>query len=181
MWEERIQEEENECIHILYNIMYTHYPLQQPVEFHLTIGCSTRGEDPQYPDDYRDPDDYPGIQSDEDIGSYQLRTHALPAMRKLFTDDHDDHEDWTYGRRTFRMNDDGDNLSCVINWNHPLPNAGAAAYALGKRGGVPDDLIQYALEWEQHNYAKRFKRDREQWVYDPEYHTIREKSPEINV
>ena len=110
-----------------------------------------------------------------------MRTHVLPAMRKLFTDDHDDHEDWTYGRRTFRMHDDGDNVSCVINWNHPLPNAGAAAYALGKRGGVHDNLIQYALEWEERNYAKRFKRDPEQSVYDPKYYTIRVKSPEINV
>ena len=54
----------------------------------------------------------------------------------------------------------------VINWNHLLPNAGAPAYALGKRGAVPDDLIQYALEWEERNYAKRFKQDSEPLVYD---------------
>ena len=43
----------------------------------------------------------PAIEPNEDIGSYQLR--VLPAMRKMFTDDHDNHEDWMYGRRTFRM------------------------------------------------------------------------------
>ena len=162
--------------------MYTHYQLQQPVEFNFIICCPTWVEEPCFADnDYIDADDYPGIQSNEDIGSYQFRTHVLPAMRKLFTDDHDDHEDWTYGRRTFRMGDGGNEVSCVINWNHPFPNAGAAAYALGKRGAVPDDLIQYALEWEEPYYAKRLKRDPEQWVYDPEYYTIRVKSPEPNV
>ena len=35
-------------------------------------------------------------------------------MRKLFTYDHDDHEDWTYGRQTFRMDDDGDILAGII-------------------------------------------------------------------
>ena len=180
--EERIMKEENEFIHILYNIMYTHYQLQQPVKLYLTILCQTRVEEPLFADDdYIEADDYPGIRSDEDIGSYQLRTHVLPAMRKLFTDDHHDQEVWTYGRRTFRMDGDGDNVSCVINWNHPLPNAGAAAYALGKRRGVPNDLIQYALEWEQRNYAKRFERDPEEWVYDPRYHTITEKLPELYV
>ena len=166
--EEQIQEEENEFIHILYNIMYTHYQLEQPVEFDLTIGCPGRRENPQFPQ-ADDPAAWfqPTIEPNEDIGSYELRTHVLPAMRKLFTDDHDDHGDWTYGRRTFSMKDDGDKVSCVINWNRRLPNAGAAAYALGKRGGVPNDLIQYALEWEQRNYAKRFKRDPEQWMYDP--------------
>ena len=94
-----------------------------------------------------------------------MRTDVLPAMRKLFTNNHDEYEDLTYGRQTFRMDDAGDNVSCVINLNHSCKDlhAVAAAYALGKRGGVPDDLIQYALEWEQRNYANRFKRDPEQW------------------
>ena len=39
--EERIHKEENEFIHILYNIMYTHYRLQQPVEFYLTYFLQT--------------------------------------------------------------------------------------------------------------------------------------------
>ena len=180
MEEKRIQEADNEFIHILYNIMYTHYQLQQPVEFYLIILCQTRVQEPYFADDINnmddmDADDYPAIQSNEDIGSFQLRTYVLPAMRKLFTDEHDDHKDWTYGRRTFRMDDDGDNVFCVIKWNHPLPNAGAAAFALGKGRGVPDDLIRCTLEWEQRNYAKRFERDPEQWVYDPNYHRIRVK------
>ena len=54
-------------------------------------------------------------------------------------------------------------ILCIL--YHPLPNAGAAAYALGKTGGVPDNLIQYALEWAQRNYAKRFKQDPEQWAF----------------
>ena len=42
-----------------------------------------------------------------------------------------------------------------------------AAFALGKARGVPDDSIQYALEWEPRNYAKRFKRDHGQiWQHD---------------
>ena len=165
--EEEEEQEENEFIHVLYNIMYTHYQLQQPVEFYLIIVCRSRVGVRRAFAGTLDRPNYPGIQSDEDTGSYALRTHVLPAMRKLFTDDHDDHEDWTYGRRTFRMKDDGDKVSCVINWNHPLPNAGAAAFALGKGRGVPDDLIQYALEYGGPINAKRFKRDPEQWVYDP--------------
>ena len=63
------------------------------------------------------------------------------------------------------MKDDGDKVSCVVNWNHLLPNAGAAAFALGKGRGVPDDSIQYALEYGGPINAKRFKRDPEQWVW----------------
>ena len=145
--------------------MYTHYQLQQPVEFYLIIVCRSRVGIRRAFAGTLDRPNYPGIQSDEDTGSYALRTHVLPAMRKLFTDDHDDHGDWTYGRRTFRMKDDGDKVSCVVNWNHPLPNAGAAAFALGKGRGVPDDSIQYALEYGGRINAKRFKRDPEQWVW----------------
>ena len=186
--EEQIQKEENKFIRILYNIMYTHYQLQQPIEFDLFIGCeSGRVKNVQYPSDLfigcqsgrvenvqypsNNDDDYEDIQPNEDIGSYQLRTNVLPAMRTLFIEDHDDDcEDWTHGRRTFRMTDYVDEVQGVINWNHPLPDAAAAAYALGKKGGgvVPKDLIQYALEWDRGNYAERFEREpAEQWyVYD---------------
>ena len=146
--EEQIQEEENKFIRILYNIMYTHYQLQQPVEFDLFIGCAGRVENVQYPSDNGDDDDddYEDIRPNEDIGSYQLRTNVLPAMRTLFTEDHDDdREDWTYGRRTFRMTEDVDEVQCVINWNHPLPNAAAATYALGKKGGVSSPQTWYNM------------------------------------
>ena len=33
---------------------------------------------------------------------------------------------------------------CVINWNLPSPNAGAAAYALQLQEGVSKDLVQDA-------------------------------------
>ena len=96
-----------------------------------------------------------------DTWKYKLRKYVMPAMHKLFTDDHDDHEDWTYGRQTFRMKDrDQDfKIFCVINWNLPSPNAGAAAYALQLQEGVSKDLVQDILEWQQCNYAKRFRRE----------------------
>ena len=131
---ERIQEKE-EISYIYCTTLCTHTTiLKQPVEFDLIILCQIRAEKQLH---YLHADNYQGIQSNEDIGSYELRTDVLPAMRQLFTDDHDDHADWTYGRRAFSMKDDGDKVSCVINWNHPLPNAGAADFALGKGRVVP--------------------------------------------
>ena len=77
-----IQETENEFIHLLYNIMYAHCQLQQPIEFYLIILCQTRVQEPYFADGINDMDDmdagdYPGIQSNEDVGSYQLRTHVF--------------------------------------------------------------------------------------------------------
>ena len=154
---EDVLEDENKFKRILYNTMYTHYDLQQPVQFNFVINCASSEEYRVYPggdDDARCPW-CPGIEPGEDIGSYELRKHVMPQIHKLFTDN--DHDDWMYGRRIFRMNNRGNKVICVIEWNHPSPNAGAAAAAL-LRTGLPLDLIQNACDSEQGNYAKKLKR-----------------------
>ena len=82
------------------------------------------------------------------------------AIRNLFTADYGDHGDWTYGRRTLRVEDQIDKIVCAIAWNPPSPSAATAVLALQAKCDLPKDLIQYASEYVNGYYAKLVKRTR---------------------
>ena len=151
--------QEKQLKHVLYNILYAHHKLQQPVRFKLIIDSWMRlTKPPMYPGE-GEYTQFPGIEPGEDIGSYELRIMML-AIRNLFTADYGDHGDWTYGRRTLKVEDQIDKIVCVIAWNLPLPNAATAVLALQAKCDLPKELIQHASEYVNGYLAKLVKRTR---------------------
>ena len=144
---------EKQFKHVLYNILYAHHKFQQPVRFKLIKDSWMRlTKPPMYPGE-EEYTEFPGMEPDEDIGSYELRIMLL-AIRNLFTADYGDRGDWTYGRRTLRVEDQVDKIVCAIACNPLSPDAATAVLALQAKCDLPDELIQYASEYVNGYYAK---------------------------
>ena len=151
--------QEKQFKHVLYNILYAHHKLQQPVRFKLNIDSWMRvTKPPMYPGagEYTH---FRGIEQGEDISSYELHIMML-AIRNLFTADYGDHGDWTYGRRTLKVEDQIDKIVCVIASNPPSPNAATAVLALQAKCDLPEEPSQHASEYVNGYYAKLVKRTR---------------------
>ena len=149
--------QEKQFKNVLHNILYAHQRLQQPVRLKLIIDSwMPLTKPPMYPGE-GEYTQFPGIEPGEDIGSYELRIMML-AIRNLFTADYGDHGDWTYGRRTLKVEDQINNIVCVIASNPPSPNAATAVLALQAKCDLPEELIQHASEYVNGYYAKLVKR-----------------------
>ena len=100
---------ENRFKYILCNIVYMYYELRQPVQFDFILYCCSS---PSYPMYISNLDLYVGGEEEGAAVCEPLHVDIIPAIRELLTSD--DHNN---GRRTIRVDDQGDTVVCTVQWN----------------------------------------------------------------
>ena len=95
--------------YILYNIVYMYYELRHPVQFDFILYCCSS---PSYPMYISNLDLYVGAEEEGAAVCEPLHIDSVPAIRELFTSN--DHNN---GRRTIRVDDQGDTGVCTVQWN----------------------------------------------------------------